>query len=112
MTKSFELVYQVTLSGNQQPIRTDITDAAMELGSEVSNLHLYFLLHLLLHRNDQSYVQLLMFLVFLWQKLSLLVTEAYKDAHSKSVLVKTSHTIFYDTTISVHFLSSLAYRTF
>jgi DNA-binding protein YbaB len=47
-----ELV-KVTLSGNQQPIRTDITDAAMELGSE---------------------------------KLSLLVTEAYKDAHSKSVL--------------------------
>ncbi|EFH69405.1 hypothetical protein ARALYDRAFT_335341 [Arabidopsis lyrata subsp. lyrata] len=28
-----ELV-KVTLSGNQQPIRTDITDAAMELGSE------------------------------------------------------------------------------
>ncbi|XP_010447694.1 PREDICTED: nucleoid-associated protein At4g30620, chloroplastic [Camelina sativa] len=47
-----ELV-KVTLSGNQQPIRTDITDAAMELGSE---------------------------------KLSLLVTEAYKDAHAKSVL--------------------------
>ncbi|XP_006284590.2 nucleoid-associated protein At4g30620, chloroplastic [Capsella rubella] len=47
-----ELV-KVTLSGNQQPIRTDITDAAMELGSE---------------------------------KLSLLVTEAFKDAHAKSVL--------------------------
>ncbi|VVB10947.1 unnamed protein product [Arabis nemorensis] len=47
-----ELV-KVTLSGNQQPIRTDITDAAMELGSE---------------------------------KLSLLVTEAYKDAHTKSVV--------------------------
>ncbi|CAL9227484.1 unnamed protein product [Arabidopsis halleri] len=47
-----ELV-KVTLSGNQQPIRTDITDAAMELGSE---------------------------------KLSLLVTEAYKEAHAKSVL--------------------------
>ncbi|CAH8322852.1 unnamed protein product [Eruca vesicaria subsp. sativa] len=47
-----ELV-KVTLSGNQQPIRTDITEAAMELGSE---------------------------------KLSLLVTEAYKDAHAKSVV--------------------------
>ncbi|KAI3956307.1 hypothetical protein MKX01_032757 [Papaver californicum] len=44
---------KVTLSGNQQPIRTEITEAAMELGAE---------------------------------KLSLLVTEAYKDAHQKSVL--------------------------
>ncbi|KAF3446189.1 hypothetical protein FNV43_RR11368 [Rhamnella rubrinervis] len=43
---------KVTLSGNQQPVRTEITEAAMELGSE---------------------------------KLSLLVTEAYKDAHQKSV---------------------------
>lgn len=43
---------KVTLSGNQQPVRTQITEAAMELGSE---------------------------------KLSLLVTEAYKDAHQKSV---------------------------
>ena len=43
---------KVTLSGNQQPIRTQITEAAMELGSE---------------------------------KLSLLITEAYKDAHQKSV---------------------------
>ncbi|KAK7329919.1 hypothetical protein VNO77_24101 [Canavalia gladiata] len=43
---------KVTLSGNQQPIRTQITEAAMELGPE---------------------------------KLSLLVTEAYKDAHQKSV---------------------------
>ncbi|GAB2215868.1 hypothetical protein Droror1_Dr00020273 [Drosera rotundifolia] len=43
---------KVTLSGNQQPIRTEITEAAMELGAE---------------------------------KLSLLVTEAYKDAHQKSV---------------------------
>ncbi|XP_010548638.1 PREDICTED: nucleoid-associated protein At4g30620, chloroplastic [Tarenaya hassleriana] len=46
-----ELV-KVTLSGNQQPVRTDITEAAMALGPE---------------------------------KLSLLVTEAYKDAHAKSV---------------------------
>ncbi|KAL5146998.1 Nucleoid-associated protein, chloroplastic [Glycine soja] len=46
-----ELV-KVTLSGNQQPVRTEITEAAMELGSE---------------------------------KLSLLITEAYKDAHQKSV---------------------------
>ncbi|PSS36166.1 Nucleoid-associated protein [Actinidia chinensis var. chinensis] len=46
-----ELV-KVTLSGNQQPIRTEITEAAMELGPE---------------------------------KLSLLVTEAYTDAHQKSV---------------------------
>ncbi|XP_027369191.1 nucleoid-associated protein At4g30620, chloroplastic-like [Abrus precatorius] len=44
---------KVTLSGNQQPIRTQITEAAMELGPE---------------------------------KLSLLITEAYKDAHQKSVL--------------------------
>ncbi|XP_043691048.1 nucleoid-associated protein At4g30620, chloroplastic-like [Telopea speciosissima] len=44
---------KVTLSGNQQPLRTEITEAAMELGPE---------------------------------KLSLLVTEAYKDAHQKSVL--------------------------
>jgi len=43
---------KVTLSGNQQPLRTEITEAAMELGAE---------------------------------KLSLLVTEAYKDAHQKSV---------------------------
>ncbi|PNY08022.1 nucleoid-associated protein Synpcc7942_0464-like protein [Trifolium pratense] len=42
----------VTLSGNQKPVRTQITEAAMELGSE---------------------------------KVSLLVTEAYKDAHQKSV---------------------------
>ncbi|KAF7806539.1 nucleoid-associated protein [Senna tora] len=44
---------KVTLSGNQQPVRTEITEAAMELGPE---------------------------------KLSLLITEAYKDAHQKSVL--------------------------
>ncbi|KAK4344411.1 hypothetical protein RND71_037505 [Anisodus tanguticus] len=44
---------RVTLSGNQQPIRTEITEAAMALGPE---------------------------------KLSLLITEAYKDAHQKSVL--------------------------
>ncbi|KAG0491303.1 hypothetical protein HPP92_004255 [Vanilla planifolia] len=43
---------KVTLSGNQQPVRTEITEAAMELGAE---------------------------------KLSLLVTEAYKDAHQKSI---------------------------
>ncbi|XP_078171319.1 nucleoid-associated protein At4g30620, chloroplastic-like [Carex rostrata] len=44
---------KVTLSGNQQPIRTEITEAAMELGAE---------------------------------KVSLLLTEAYKDAHQKSVV--------------------------
>uniref|UniRef100_A0A0V0HEZ1 Putative UPF0133 protein-like n=1 Tax=Solanum chacoense TaxID=4108 RepID=A0A0V0HEZ1_SOLCH len=44
---------KATLSGNQQPVRIEITDAAMELGSD---------------------------------KLSLLVTEAYRDAHQKSVL--------------------------
>ncbi|XP_008795203.2 nucleoid-associated protein At2g24020, chloroplastic-like [Phoenix dactylifera] len=43
---------KVTVSGSQQPLRTEITEAAMELGPE---------------------------------KLSLLVTEAYKDAHQKSV---------------------------
>lgn len=43
---------KVTLSGNQQPVRTEITEAAMELGAE---------------------------------KLSLLVTEAYREAHQKSV---------------------------
>ncbi|XP_027176989.1 nucleoid-associated protein At2g24020, chloroplastic-like [Coffea eugenioides] len=47
-----ELV-KVTLSGNQHPVRTEITEAAMELGPE---------------------------------KLGLLITEAYKDAHQKSVL--------------------------
>ncbi|PKU76669.1 hypothetical protein MA16_Dca001274 [Dendrobium catenatum] len=46
-----ELV-KVTLSGNQQPVRTEITEAAMELGAE---------------------------------KVALLVTEAYKDAHQKSI---------------------------
>ncbi|KAK9047950.1 hypothetical protein SSX86_033088 [Deinandra increscens subsp. villosa] len=46
-----ELV-KVTLSGNQQPVRTEITEAAMELGSA---------------------------------KLALLITEAYRDAHQKSV---------------------------
>ncbi|KAK6116902.1 hypothetical protein DH2020_036518 [Rehmannia glutinosa] len=49
------LLELATLSGNQQPVRIEITDAAMELGAE---------------------------------KLSLLVTEAYKDAHQKSVLVR------------------------
>lgn len=44
---------KATVSGNQLPIRTEITEAAMELGPE---------------------------------KLSLLITEAYKDAHQKSVL--------------------------
>ncbi|XP_042001794.1 nucleoid-associated protein At4g30620, chloroplastic-like [Salvia splendens] len=44
---------KVTLSGNQQPIRTEITEAAMELGAE---------------------------------KLSLLINEAYKEAHQKSVI--------------------------
>ncbi|KAJ8430180.1 hypothetical protein Cgig2_006688 [Carnegiea gigantea] len=44
---------KVTLSGNQQPVRTEITEAALELGAE---------------------------------KLSLLVTEAYKDAHQKSAM--------------------------
>ncbi|MQM12870.1 hypothetical protein Taro_045787 [Colocasia esculenta] len=43
---------KATLSGNQQPVRIEITEAAMELGAE---------------------------------KLSLLVTEAYQDAHQKSV---------------------------
>ncbi|KAJ4909204.1 Uncharacterized protein Rs2_03825 [Raphanus sativus] len=46
---------KVTLSGNQVLIRTDITEAAMELGSE---------------------------------KLSLLVTEAYKHAYAKSVVAE------------------------
>ncbi|CAA0838331.1 Uncharacterised BCR- YbaB family COG0718 [Striga hermonthica] len=44
---------KATLSGNQQPVRIEITEAAMELGAE---------------------------------KLSLLVTEAYQNAHQKSVL--------------------------
>lgn len=43
---------KATLSGNQLPVRLEITEAAMELGPE---------------------------------KLSLLVTEAYKDAHNKSI---------------------------
>ncbi|XP_009363567.2 nucleoid-associated protein At4g30620, chloroplastic-like [Pyrus x bretschneideri] len=46
-------IIKVTLSGNQQPVRTEITEAAMELGAE---------------------------------KVSELVTEAYKDAHHKSVM--------------------------
>lgn len=44
---------KATLSGNQEPVRVEITEAAMELGSE---------------------------------RVSELVTEAYKDAHQKSVL--------------------------
>lgn len=44
---------KATLSGNQEPVRVDITEAAMELGAE---------------------------------RVSALVTEAYKDAHQKSVL--------------------------
>ncbi|KAJ7561039.1 hypothetical protein O6H91_03G011300 [Diphasiastrum complanatum] len=44
---------KVTLSGNQEPVRTEITEAAMELGAD---------------------------------KVSELVTQAYKDAHQKSVL--------------------------
>ncbi|XP_002961708.2 nucleoid-associated protein At2g24020, chloroplastic [Selaginella moellendorffii] len=47
-----ELVKAV-LSGNQEPLRVEITEAAMELGAE---------------------------------KLSLLVNDAYKDAHQKSVM--------------------------
>ncbi|KAL3819090.1 hypothetical protein ACJIZ3_004995 [Penstemon smallii] len=43
---------KATLSGNQQPVRIEITEAAMELGAE---------------------------------KLSVLITEAYMDAHEKSV---------------------------
>ncbi|KAH7291832.1 hypothetical protein KP509_29G037500 [Ceratopteris richardii] len=43
---------KATLSGNQEPVRVDITEAAMELGAE---------------------------------RVSVLVTEAYKDAHQKSV---------------------------
>lgn len=38
-----------------------------------------------------------MIYLFLWQKLSLLVTEAYKDAHAKSVLVKTITYPYYFT---------------
>ncbi|KAF3635230.1 putative early nodulin-like protein 1-like [Capsicum annuum] len=49
---------KATLSGNQQPVRIEITDAAMELGPD---------------------------------KLSLLVAEAYKDAHQKSVLVRKNY---------------------
>jgi len=83
MTWNIMNLCQVTLSGNQQPIRTDITEAAMELGSEVSN-HTYLVM-------EQSKLinqfLLLMLCVFLWQKLSQLVTEAYKDAHAKSVVV-------------------------
>lgn len=36
--------------------------------------------------------------VFLLQKLSQLVTEAYKDAHAKSVVVRQSQTIYYHGT--------------
>ncbi|XP_065851537.1 nucleoid-associated protein At4g30620, chloroplastic-like [Euphorbia lathyris] len=43
---------KATLTGNQQPVRLEITEAAMDLGAE---------------------------------KLSLLVNEAYRDAHQKSV---------------------------
>jgi len=42
----------VTLSGNQQPVRTEITEAALELGAEVSLLYIfmiYFLLYMELH---------------------------------------------------------------
>ncbi|GKE29477.1 nucleoid-associated protein, chloroplastic-like protein [Tanacetum coccineum] len=55
-------VSKVTLSGNQQPVRTEITEAAMELGSEVSTIfYLYS------------------------SETKLLITEAYRDAHQKSV---------------------------
>jgi DNA-binding protein YbaB len=43
---------KVTLSGNQEPVRVEITEAALGEGAE---------------------------------KLSILVTQAYKDAHTKSV---------------------------
>eukprot|EP00262_Sarcandra_glabra_P021149 TRINITY_DN8761_c0_g1_i2.p1 TRINITY_DN8761_c0_g1~~TRINITY_DN8761_c0_g1_i2.p1 ORF type:complete len:193 (+),score=38.52 TRINITY_DN8761_c0_g1_i2:199-777(+) len=58
---------KVTLSGNQQPIRTEITEAAMELGPE---------------------------------KLSLLVTEAYQDAHQKSVQVMITYYLQKKTILS------------
>nr|GMC52883.1 nucleoid-associated protein At4g30620, chloroplastic-like [Ipomoea batatas] len=53
--QSLMVIVKATLSGNQQPVRIEITEAAMELGPE---------------------------------KLSVLVTEAYKDAHQKSVQVR------------------------
>ncbi|KAL2641883.1 hypothetical protein R1flu_009470 [Riccia fluitans] len=48
-----EELVKVTLSGNQEPVRVEVLDAAMEVGAE---------------------------------KLSELINQAYKDAHTKSVL--------------------------
>lgn len=59
-------------------IRTDITEAAMELGSEVTYLCTLIKTLLFSHVN--------VFINPFWQKLSLLVTEAYKHAYAKSVV--------------------------
>ncbi|PNY18091.1 nucleoid-associated protein Synpcc7942_0464-like protein [Trifolium pratense] len=73
-----ELV-KVTLSGNQQPLRTEITEAAMELGSEEGSIRK--------HKYDFHFVIYpLVMATHLLGKLSLLITEAYKEAHEKSVL--------------------------
>ncbi|KAG6417150.1 hypothetical protein SASPL_119301 [Salvia splendens] len=63
---------KATLSGNQQPVRIEITDAAMELGAEKP--FQFTFVHIFIKHSTP-----------IVQKLSLLVTEAYRDAHQKSV---------------------------
>ncbi|KAL2236112.1 UNVERIFIED_CONTAM: Nucleoid-associated protein, chloroplastic [Sesamum indicum] len=64
---------KATLSGNQQPVRIEITEAAMELGAELENTIVFSRFYGVIE------------IYFIVQRLSLLVTEAYKDAHKKSV---------------------------
>lgn len=76
-------------------MRIEITEAAMELGAEVggNNLLSYTIF---LTFSSYKFIPvcvwpepiLCLCVLFSMQKLSLLVTEAYKDAHQKSVLVK------------------------
>ncbi|KAG6436518.1 hypothetical protein SASPL_101419 [Salvia splendens] len=73
---------KATLSGNQQPVRIEITDAAMELGAEFYCVND----HSLLEYVSNTFIHIFpKHSTLIVQKLSLLVTEAYKDAHQKSV---------------------------
>ncbi|KAG6503766.1 hypothetical protein ZIOFF_036090 [Zingiber officinale] len=85
------LIYQATLSGNQQPICIEITETAMEFGPEVFKLG----------ESCLFWVSIIAFFMFLephdLSELSLLVTEAYMAAHWKSVQV------FYFLSFSMQF---------
>ncbi|CAI7927138.1 unnamed protein product [Closterium sp. NIES-54] len=74
---------QVTLTGNQEPCRCEITDAAMELGAELWSV---LVPHHVCHCCGAVSPSCK-------QKLGDLITEAYKDAHQKSVTVRACSTL-------------------